>query len=85
MRPRRRVVASKTSTDCPIFSQLSRIISEDQFSMLTTTCGTPGYMAPEIFKRAGHGKPVDVWAIGVITYFLLWLVAASECVGKRER
>lgn len=53
--------------------------------MLTTTCGTPGYMAPEIFKRAGHGKPVDVWAIGVITYFLLWLVAASECVGKRER
>ena len=20
---------------------------------------------------AGHGKPVDIWAIGVITYFLL--------------
>ena len=39
--------------------------------MLTTTCGTPGYMAPEIFKKSGHGKPVDVWAIGVITYFLL--------------
>jgi serine/threonine protein kinase len=28
-------------------------------------------MAPEIFKKTGHGKPVDVWAIGVITYFLL--------------
>ena len=28
-------------------------------------------MAPEIFKRSGHGKPVDIWAIGVITYFLL--------------
>lgn len=28
-------------------------------------------MAPEIFKKAGHGKPVDIWAIGVITYFLL--------------
>ena len=26
-----------------------------------------GYMAPEIFKKEGHGKPVDVWAIGVIT------------------
>jgi serine/threonine protein kinase len=25
-------------------------------------------MAPEIFKKAGHGKPVDIWAIGVITY-----------------
>jgi calcium/calmodulin-dependent protein kinase I len=28
-------------------------------------------MAPEIFKKTGHGKPVDVWAMGVITYFLL--------------
>merc|ERR1711939_923672 len=41
------------------------------FHVLTTTCGTPGYMAPEIFKKTGHGKPVDIWAIGVITYFLL--------------
>jgi len=50
---------------------LSKVLEEDQFSILTTTCGTPGYMAPEIFKKAGHGKPVDIWAIGVITYFLL--------------
>lgn len=46
-------------------------MDEEQFHVLTTTCGTPGYMAPEIFKKSGHGKPVDVWAIGVITYFLL--------------
>ncbi|KFY50755.1 hypothetical protein V496_09186, partial [Pseudogymnoascus sp. VKM F-4515 (FW-2607)] len=50
---------------------LSRIMDDEHFHVLTTTCGTPGYMAPEIFKKAGHGKPVDVWAIGVITYFLL--------------
>lgn len=50
---------------------LSRIIDEEKFRMLTTTCGTPGYMAPEIFNKTGHGKAVDVWAIGVITYFLL--------------
>jgi serine/threonine protein kinase len=32
-------------------------------------------MAPEIFKKAGHGKPVDIWAIGVITYVCsLWFV-----------
>lgn len=29
------------------------------------------YMAPEIFKKTGHGKPVDIWAMGVISYFLL--------------
>lgn len=74
---------------------LSRIMDEEQFHVLTTTCGTPAYMAPEIFKKSGHGKPVyvticspriatleeyttyanitirDIWAIGVITYFLL--------------
>lgn len=50
---------------------LSRIMDEESFHVLTTTCGTPGYMAPEIFNKTGHGKPVDVWAIGVITYFLL--------------
>lgn len=50
---------------------LSRIIDEEKFRMLTTTCGTPAYMAPEIFQKSGHGKPVDVWAIGVISYFLL--------------
>lgn len=37
---------------------LSRIMDEEQFHVLTTTCGTPGYMAPEIFMKTGHGKPV---------------------------
>ncbi|KAF9178197.1 hypothetical protein BGZ51_008032 [Haplosporangium sp. Z 767] len=50
---------------------LSKIIDHDMFHVLTTTCGTPGYMAPEIFQKSGHGKPVDMWALGVITYFLL--------------
>lgn len=50
---------------------LSKMIDEQKLTVLTTTCGTPGYMAPEIFRKEGHGKPVDVWAIGVITYFLL--------------
>ncbi|OZJ02755.1 hypothetical protein BZG36_03343 [Bifiguratus adelaidae] len=50
---------------------LSRVMDTDKFQMLMTTCGTPGYMAPEIFRKAGHGKQVDMWAIGVITFFLL--------------
>ncbi|KAF5345866.1 hypothetical protein D9756_011196 [Leucocoprinus leucothites] len=50
---------------------LSRVMEDQKLTQLTEICGTPGYMAPEIFKRTGHGKPVDVWAMGVITYFLL--------------
>ncbi|POY73003.1 putative Calcium/calmodulin-dependent protein kinase [Rhodotorula taiwanensis] len=50
---------------------LSKAMDEQQFSPLTNTCGTPGYMAPEIYQKLGHGKPVDIWAMGVVTYFLL--------------
>ncbi|KAG6853399.1 hypothetical protein C0991_004732 [Blastosporella zonata] len=50
---------------------LSRVMEEEKLNMLTEICGTPGYMAPEIFKKTGHGKPVDIWAMGVVTYFLL--------------
>ncbi|TFK52945.1 Pkinase-domain-containing protein [Heliocybe sulcata] len=50
---------------------LSRVMEEEKLQQLTEICGTPGYMAPEIFKKTGHSKPVDIWAMGVITYFLL--------------
>lgn len=38
---------------------------------LTTACGTPGYVAPEILNKEAHGKPADMWSIGVIMYILL--------------
>ena len=39
--------------------------------VLTTMAGSFGYAAPEIMVKKGHGKPVDMWSLGVITYTLL--------------
>jgi calcium/calmodulin-dependent protein kinase I len=39
--------------------------------VLTTMAGSFGYAAPEVMLKHGHGKPVDMWSLGVITYTLL--------------
>ncbi|XP_057406002.1 calcium/calmodulin-dependent protein kinase type II subunit beta isoform X7 [Balaenoptera acutorostrata] len=33
--------------------------------------GTPGYLSPEVLRKEAYGKPVDIWACGVILYILL--------------
>ncbi len=46
---------------------LSKLMSQD--ILLRTRCGTPGYMAPEI-QKGQYGKPVDMWSIGIMSFFL---------------
>lgn len=50
---------------------LAKILESDNYPVFQTLCGTPGYMAPEILQRKPYDKSVDMWAIGVITFFLL--------------
>jgi len=47
---------------------LSKIMKE---STLTTACGTPFYVAPDILLGEGYDTAVDLWACGVLLYVLL--------------
>lgn len=41
--------------------------------LMYTECGTPGYMAPEMFerKRGYDAQGADVWACGVILFIMV--------------
>jgi calcium/calmodulin-dependent protein kinase I len=38
---------------------------------LTTQCGTPGYVAPEILEGKAYDTQADMWSLGIIVYILL--------------
>lgn len=39
--------------------------------LIYKAAGSMGYVAPEVLTKRGHGKPCDIWSLGVITYTLL--------------
>lgn len=47
---------------------LSKMVDNN---IMSTACGTPGYVAPEVLAQKPYSKAVDCWSIGVITYILL--------------
>uniref|UniRef100_A0A7S0NBY6 Protein kinase domain-containing protein n=1 Tax=Cryptomonas curvata TaxID=233186 RepID=A0A7S0NBY6_9CRYP len=51
---------------------LAKFLGGKEDHSMTTTCGTPGYVAPEILaQKGGYGCEVDLWSLGVILYILI--------------
>jgi len=47
-------------------------------------CGTFEYMAPEIIKEIPYGKPVDIWALGILLYELYFGVSPFNSNKQNE-
>ncbi|BGP19400.1 Calmodulin-dependent protein kinase cmk2 [Rhodosporidiobolus nylandii] len=64
-------VSVRPSSDLIVIADFGIAKHLENGEELTSLAGSPGYAAPEVLLKQGHGMAVDLWSIGVITYTLL--------------
>ena len=57
---------------------------ETNYNNRKSFCGTFEYMAPEIIKEMPYGKPVDIWALGILLYELYFGVSPFNSYKENE-
>ena len=71
LKPENLLLASKEEDITIKIADFGFAVKSKGPSSLTTQCGTPGYVAPEILLSKPYGKEVDMWSAGVIFYTLV--------------
>lgn len=51
---------------------LARYYKENDNILLNTVCGTPLYMAPELFSSYEYNYKADLWSYGIVMYEILF-------------
>jgi len=75
LKPENLLLENRSDTNIKVtdfgFSRIIDDLHTTDKKLLTTFCGSPGYVAPEIINSEGYNKKVDMWSSGVILYVLL--------------
>lgn len=51
---------------------LAKLYEENESSLISTICGSPMYMAPELIIERKYNSSADLWSYGIIMYQLLF-------------
>ena len=65
MKPENIVYAYKDDLKMPVLIDLGFATFEQDFRLLFTRCGTPGYVAPEVLNDKEYTCKADVFSLGV--------------------
>ncbi|KAI9325239.1 kinase-like domain-containing protein [Obelidium mucronatum] len=67
LKPENLLLSEKSTSAKVMISDfgLSKILNDE--TAMKTACGTPGYVAPEVLRKRGYGKEVDLWSIGIMS------------------
>jgi serine/threonine protein kinase len=72
LKPENLLVDDKGSIKITDFGLANIQAPSDPAKLLSTVCGTPNYVAPEVLKEKGYkGSEADVWSCGVILFVML--------------
>ena len=71
LKPQNLLLKSNTNTYDIVISDFGFSCRVHKPMSLSTRCGTPSYVAPEVLKNAPYDQSVDMWSIGVIIYVVL--------------